>query len=184
MAVRRWGLYPGLYIIVFFFKYGNNRIIGWIIYFQQLIAFKDIKPAATFHFLIIPKNHVANVYSLTAGEKQMRKQNLCISCNLIDVFGFQYLTWSESCWNFLLKTIRLKLVIFLLAFMFHVSVIRQCSWCKYLKFQLNLSAFNSIQHLHLHGISPVSEIKFLRKLSFYENSFWYKTVDTVIESLR
>lgn len=47
----------------------------------------------------------------------------------------------------------------------------------------HLPPFNSVKHLHLHGISPKSEMRFLQRLIFRENSFWYKTVDNVINSL-
>jgi hypothetical protein len=47
----------------------------------------------------------------------------------------------------------------------------------------HIPPFNSIQHLHLHGIAPTSEMNFIRRLVFREDSFWYKKVDTVINSL-
>lgn len=47
----------------------------------------------------------------------------------------------------------------------------------------HLPPFNSIKHLHLHGIAPKSDMRFVSKWVFRENSYWYKTVDAVIESL-
>lgn len=47
----------------------------------------------------------------------------------------------------------------------------------------HLPPFNSVKHLHLHGISPKSEMTFLSRWMFRENSFWYKSVDNVINSL-
>lgn len=47
----------------------------------------------------------------------------------------------------------------------------------------HMPPFNSVKHLHLHGISPKSEMSFIARWIFRENSYWYKTVDTVIESL-
>jgi hypothetical protein len=35
------------------------------------VAFKDIKPAAKFHFLVIPKQHIPDVKSLTKKDKEM-----------------------------------------------------------------------------------------------------------------
>jgi histidine triad (HIT) family protein len=40
---------------------------------EELVAFRDIKPAASFHFLIIPKIHKDNVKSITTDDKPMRK---------------------------------------------------------------------------------------------------------------
>lgn len=37
------------------------------------MAFRDIKPAASFHFLVIPKKHILNTKSLSVDDKQMRK---------------------------------------------------------------------------------------------------------------
>jgi hypothetical protein len=47
----------------------------------------------------------------------------------------------------------------------------------------HIPPFYSIKHLHLHGIAPKSEMGFIGRMVFKENSFWYKTVDTVIETL-
>ena len=41
--------------------------------FQNFVAFKDIKPASKFHFLVIPKKHIPNVKSLTLDDKEMGK---------------------------------------------------------------------------------------------------------------
>lgn len=43
--------------------------------------------------------------------------------------------------------------------------------------------FNSIKHLHLHGIAPTSEIKFVGRWIFRPDSYWFKTVDTIVKSL-
>lgn len=43
--------------------------------------------------------------------------------------------------------------------------------------------FNSVKHLHLHGISPTSEMKLIGRWVFRPDSYWYKTVDTIINSL-
>jgi galactose-1-phosphate uridylyltransferase len=42
---------------------------------DEFVAFRDIKPASTFHFLIIPKKHIMNTSSLTVDDKPMRKIN-------------------------------------------------------------------------------------------------------------
>jgi galactose-1-phosphate uridylyltransferase len=52
-----------------------NKKTNTVILFEdeELIAFKDIKPAASHHYLIIPKKHIPNVKSLTTNDKPMRK---------------------------------------------------------------------------------------------------------------
>ena len=47
----------------------------------------------------------------------------------------------------------------------------------------HIAPFNSVRHLHLHGISKKSEMRFLARMIFRENSFWYKTFDDVFNSL-
>lgn len=43
--------------------------------------------------------------------------------------------------------------------------------------------FNSISHLHLHVISPASEIKFVHRMVFKPDSFWFYTGDYVLENV-
>lgn len=47
----------------------------------------------------------------------------------------------------------------------------------------HIPPFNSVKHLHLHGISPKSEMGFFDRLIFKENTFYYKDFDTVYNSL-
>lgn len=47
----------------------------------------------------------------------------------------------------------------------------------------HMPPFNSVKHLHMHGIAPKSEMKLVGRWIFREDSYWYKTVDTVINSL-
>lgn len=52
----------------------NKKTSSEILYEDDnFIVFRDIKPASKFHFLIIPKKHVANTKSLTAADKPMRE---------------------------------------------------------------------------------------------------------------
>lgn len=44
--------------------------------------------------------------------------------------------------------------------------------------------FNSVGHLHMHAIAPVSKMGFLQRQMFKKDSFWYREADVVIESLR
>lgn len=47
----------------------------------------------------------------------------------------------------------------------------------------HIPPFNSVKHLHLHGISKKSEMRFFARMIFREDSFWYKTFDTLVDSL-
>jgi hypothetical protein len=43
--------------------------------------------------------------------------------------------------------------------------------------------FNSVKHLHLHAISKKSEMGFIGRWIFRENSYWYKSFDSIFDSL-
>jgi hypothetical protein len=45
---------------------------------EKYIAFRDIKPASRFHFLIIPKKHIVNTKALTTADQPMRKFKLIL----------------------------------------------------------------------------------------------------------
>lgn len=38
---------------------------------EELVAFKDIKPAATHHYLIIPRQHISDAKILTSADKPL-----------------------------------------------------------------------------------------------------------------
>ena len=44
--------------------------------------------------------------------------------------------------------------------------------------------FNSINHLHMHAIAPVSKMGWLKKQMFKPGSMWYRLADVVMEDLR
>ena len=44
--------------------------------------------------------------------------------------------------------------------------------------------FNSVQHLHLHAISPVSEMGFIARHVYRPDSWWFVTASWLLESLR
>lgn len=44
--------------------------------------------------------------------------------------------------------------------------------------------FNSIQHLHLHVISPRSEMRFFARQIYKPNSLWFVTHDWLLEHLK
>ncbi|CRL04853.1 CLUMA_CG017906, isoform A [Clunio marinus] len=112
---------------------------------EDFIAFKDIKPATSNHFLIIPKRHIANTNSLTIADKDM--------------------------------IVKMKLIMLELLKKHNQTIENEIS------LGFHVPPFNSIKHLHLHGISPKSEMKLIGRWIFKEDSYWYKSVDTIIASL-
>ncbi|KAJ8935610.1 hypothetical protein NQ318_017348 [Aromia moschata] len=104
---------------------------------DEIIVFKDIKPASKHHYLSVPKQHISNVTYLTSDHKELLDK--LIQC------GKKVLADNGGDTN----NIRLG---------FHKP------------------PFNSIDHLHLHIISPASEMSFLSGLIFRPNTWWFQAL--------
>jgi Scavenger mRNA decapping enzyme C-term binding len=44
----------------------------------------------------------------------------------------------------------------------------------------HMPPFNSVKHIHLHGIAPKREMRFFARWIFKENTLWFKSIDDVI----
>ena len=44
--------------------------------------------------------------------------------------------------------------------------------------------FNSVKHLHMHGIAPTSKMGFMGRMIFKKDSYWFRSVDHVIDNLQ
>lgn len=47
----------------------------------------------------------------------------------------------------------------------------------------HLPPFNSVSHLHLHIISPESQLPFLSRWVFKPDSWWFATADQILEKI-
>ena len=71
---------------------------------ENVLAFKDINPAAPIHILVIPKQHIENVLEINEENKEIAS-NIFLAINKIakqlgiDQNGFRVIT---NCGNFLL----------------------------------------------------------------------------------
>ncbi|CAL1261830.1 unnamed protein product [Larinioides sclopetarius] len=111
---------------------------------EEYLAFKDIRPATSHHYLIIPKNHIRNISNLSPSDVTLVKK-------LVEVGEIVLKNNSAS-----------------------VSDAR---------FGFHVPPFTSIQHLHLHAISPVNEMGFISRMIFRPDSYWFMTASTLIEKL-
>ncbi|XP_075989681.1 adenosine 5'-monophosphoramidase HINT3-like [Anticarsia gemmatalis] len=50
---------------------------------EDICVFRDIKPASSFHVLIIPKKHIDDVKCLTAGDKELVGKMLSVAHELL-----------------------------------------------------------------------------------------------------
>ncbi|XP_074640796.1 adenosine 5'-monophosphoramidase HINT3-like isoform X2 [Tubulanus polymorphus] len=112
---------------------------------DDVVVFKDHRPAAPHHYLSIPKQHIRDANSLgpehidlvehlvTAGKQVLQEQG----GNVNDVrLGFHW------------------------------------------------PPFRMVDHLHVHVISPESEMRLISRAMFWPNSFWFVTVDWIRERLK
>ncbi|PKY41725.1 HIT-like protein [Rhizophagus irregularis] len=56
---------------------------------ERIVAFHDISPAAKLHLLIIPRNHIDNVDSLTPNDAPLLKHMIDTGNQLLSESGYQ-----------------------------------------------------------------------------------------------
>jgi diadenosine tetraphosphate (Ap4A) HIT family hydrolase len=126
------------------------------IYYQDddVLIFKDIKPSAKFHFLSIPKEHIPNVNSLTRDHLELRKAS---KISQFALFDFEFSV------NKLITTSKEILV-------------EKGGDVEDIRLGFHLPPFNSISHLHLHVISPASQMSTISRLIFKPHTWWFTSV--------
>jgi histidine triad (HIT) family protein len=56
---------------------------------EHVLAFRDIRPAAPTHVLVIPKKHVSGIHETTAGDAAMLGQLLLAARTVADDLGLE-----------------------------------------------------------------------------------------------
>ncbi|XP_030753737.1 histidine triad nucleotide-binding protein 3-like [Sitophilus oryzae] len=112
---------------------------------ENIIIFKDIKPAAQHHYLSVPKEHLKNVNSLSKNDhKDLLDEMISEGKRIVEQEGGD---------------------------------------TNDLRIGFHLPPFNTVDHLHLHTISPASSMSLLHRVMFQPNSWWFTTVETIQERL-
>lgn len=123
---------------------------------DELIIFKDIRPAAEHHFLAAPKIHYDSVKSLNKEEHLALSEfdkELMKPFNDVIIFSVNNL---ESSLKDLLQSRGVDVNDALYGF----------HW----------PPFISVKHLHMHAMAPASEMTFKSRMIFKPNSMWFSTV--------
>lgn len=107
---------------------------------DEVICIKDIKPASTYHYLIIPKRHISTPKDLKKEDEELYDKMVATVDVIAEKQGFK---------NSSIRT------------GFH--------W----------PPFNTVNHLHLHVISPVEAMGFVQRSMFKPDSFWFVSTDYV-----
>ncbi|OWF38591.1 histidine triad nucleotide-binding protein 3-like [Mizuhopecten yessoensis] len=112
---------------------------------EELVIFKDIKPATRHHYLIVPKHHIKDPRSLNYSHLPLVER-------LVEA-GNDFLKQQNGDIN---KA----------------------------RFGFHWPPFTSVNHLHLHVISPTSEMGFIARCVFRPNTLWFVTAEWLINRLK
>ncbi|XP_066584405.1 adenosine 5'-monophosphoramidase HINT3-like [Prorops nasuta] len=124
-----------------FCKIINDEVPGTKIYEDDsILCIKDINPASTHHYLILPKQHIKNAKELKPEDRELYEKMLSAIDTLAQKQGFD------------LENTRTGF-----------------TW----------PPFNSVNHLHLHVISPIENLSLIRRIMFKPDSYWFVSTDYV-----
>lgn len=129
-----------------------------------MACIKDINPASTHHYLILPKKHIRNAKELSAQDAE-----------LCEFFDAKIVLTSNASRVRSARTLR------------HVSDDRIVSTVEIILERQGLDRtatrtgfhwppFNTVHHLHLHVISPTSNMSIIKRIMFEPNSYWFVSV--------
>ncbi|XP_070149727.1 adenosine 5'-monophosphoramidase HINT3 [Polyergus mexicanus] len=107
---------------------------------DDITCIKDINPASTHHYLILPNKHICNAKTLKPEDSDLFDKIVAT----VDII-------SEKL-NINPASTRTG---------FH--------W----------PPFNTVNHLHLHVISPIEKMTVIKKMMFKSSSFWFVSTDYV-----
>ncbi|XP_029161937.1 histidine triad nucleotide-binding protein 3-like [Nylanderia fulva] len=107
---------------------------------DDVICIKDINPASTHHYLILPKKHIRSAKTLTPEDSEIFDKIVAT----VDIIS-EKLDLNPA------------------------STRTGFHW----------PPFNTVHHLHLHVISPIEKMHFMRKMMFKPNSYWFVSTDYI-----
>ncbi|XP_076222228.1 adenosine 5'-monophosphoramidase HINT3 [Nomia melanderi] len=112
---------------------------------DDVTCIKDINPASTHHYLILPNKHIRNAKALTINDAELYEKMVSTVDKILEKQGLDSASTRTG---------------------FH--------W----------PPFNTVDHLHLHVISPIEDMSLLRKFMFKADSYWFVSTDYVRSQLQ
>ncbi|GIY45400.1 histidine triad nucleotide-binding protein 3 [Caerostris extrusa] len=154
---------------------------------EEYLAFRDIKPATSHHYLIIPKSHMTNTSSLLPSDIPIELCTLIyfhqtfLSTHILPfiVCQFSILSFERPGKNLQMNDFKNKRLVEI----GEIILKNNSASISDARFGFHVPPFNSIRHLHLHAISCVNEMGFISRLIFKPDSYWFITASTLIEKL-
>jgi diadenosine tetraphosphate (Ap4A) HIT family hydrolase len=131
----------------------------------QFLAFHDHKPGAPIHYLIIPKQRIDSVLDLQVNDVTTLHDMKLMAQQLVNQRKRHSLGSTMNQENTTRQNNNNNMTS---RFVFHIP------------------PFYSVKHLHLHVLTPVSQMKwFYRYIKFpAHDTFWCISIDTVVDRLK
>lgn len=111
---------------------------------ENVVVFRDIRPAAQHHYLVVSKQHLPDA-------KQLNHDHLQLVQQMIEAG--------------------------------HQTLHQQGADTTDIRMGFHWPPFHMISHLHLHVISPASQMGWISSFIFRPNSYWFVTADWLEDRL-
>ncbi|KAG7246916.1 hypothetical protein CRUP_020618, partial [Coryphaenoides rupestris] len=112
---------------------------------EEVSCFRDIKPGADHHYIVVPTRHVGNCKSLTKHHVPLVQRMVEVGKEILEKNNFTDLSD--------------------------------------VRFGFHWPPFCSVTHLHLHVLAPASQLGFMSRLVYRLNSYWFVSVEQLIQIL-
>ncbi|KAI4484111.1 PREDICTED: histidine triad nucleotide-binding protein 3-like [Polistes canadensis] len=107
---------------------------------ENVTVIKDINPASTHHYLILPNKHIRNA-------KELKREN-------------------DELYDKMIATVQ-------------IIAEQQGLDVESTRTGFHWPPFNTVHHLHLHVISPIENLSFIKRAMFNPNTPWFVNTDYV-----
>lgn len=126
---------------------------------ENIVIFKDIKPASDFHYLAVPRHHFENARTLNVNQKDLSVWNW----------------FKNSAQNSFLTSVAVLAVVEMqerLKELLHSKGVNLDD----VSYGFHWPPFVSVSHLHMHAIAPMSKMGFIARQVFKPINMWYCSV--------